>query len=291
MTNASSTTTSREMSQCKCLHVAEKPNNSLSKCSRLFDAECLEAAPNTPPLSSRVGSYSTLCEFEDRHRALRFLSTLAMIVEPFMQHHGLLIKKFYEIHPNLSLLGLEVDYLPRGQSEDMASDRHSRFDISQVDGEVPEVWIGLKLRTESSTKYGEFLSLESVLSTLCHELAHLWDRGHGLAHFRKWWDIAHEVETDLGGRLRIERGEDSLQSLNKFRWMAWEDERVPAQEVKGQRKPSVTAIAAARLWESRYWNFTEMREWASEPKKVYIPKEGARGQTQSMQSCRATPRG
>jgi hypothetical protein len=54
----------------------------------------------------------------------------------------------------------------------------------------------------------------------------------------------------LGGRLRIERGQDSDHAIEKFRWMAWEDKQDSTVGVKKLRTPSAKAIAAVRLWES-----------------------------------------
>jgi hypothetical protein len=120
--------------------------------------------------SSQVNSYSVLRDVDNSKEALWFLATLGAVVEPFMLHHRLKIGRFYEIHPSSSLLGIKSS----GRFKDVSSAGSSTHSKSGI---------GLRLRPSTTPK--KFLSLEVVLDTLCHELAHIWKGSHELVHLRK----------------------------------------------------------------------------------------------------------
>jgi hypothetical protein len=160
--------------------------------------------------------------------------------------------------------------------------------IVTSNGSYPHNGLEIDVSLQSKKTHEDFLSHEVVLDTRCHEPAHLWDSSHELEHIRKWWDIRQEVENDLGGRLRIERGQDSDHAIEKFLWMAWEDRQDSTVGVKKLRTPSATAIAAARLWESWYWDFNKVREYADLPKNIGAQESAGRERDTVVKSERNT---
>jgi hypothetical protein len=250
-------------SMCSCVYHAA---------DIILEADRADRCMSIPP-SSRISSYSVLCDMNYHEEAIWLLATLGVIIEPFLLSRQIKIVRLYEIHPSSSLLGVQWSDVSEITSEGLSA--HDRIEI------------GLTLRSKNTPE--RFFPLEVVLDTLCHELAHLWSSDHELLHLGYWWYIRQEVENDLGGKLRIERGQESDHSIEKFRWMAWEVDEVFTAESKAEcelRTPSETAIEAARLWESWYWNFPQVREYANLPRETGTEDSVERGRDTVVNSDR-----
>jgi hypothetical protein len=192
-------------------------------------------------LDGEFGIYETLSDLPHNTKAVKLLRTLAAIVRPHMRRYNVHVPYFTKLHPEGRNLGLN-EY-------NGCMDDYSRYDTHAIS-------LCLRNRVDPA----KFLPLEELLSTLCHELAHIWEDDHGDYFHGQWKAIMEEVEEDLGGKIKIRR--DNPRGLReyarKLRWLQWADKKVATNGVKKRRRTSSRSIKAAWKWESTYWNFEEL---------------------------------
>jgi hypothetical protein len=132
----------------------------------------------------RFNACFILSGYRHEGTALAPLRTLASIVEPFMERHGIRIdplKKFFREHPKLL-----------GQNDGT---------LNSIGGTHTTHTIHVRLRAYNGPS--AFFPPAIILQAMCHELAHCWIYGHKDDFLREWKSIMEEVHTDLGGTLRF----------------------------------------------------------------------------------------
>ncbi|KAG7089617.1 hypothetical protein E1B28_011283 [Marasmius oreades] len=120
-----------------------------------------ESEPNPNPHINFITSLPTI-DPQDQENARQFLRALAAQVRPIMKAHGFVVNSFEEYEYNSVFSGRNWNH-----------------------GETVE----LVLRRPG----GAFLPTSWLMSTLCHELAHIKHMNHGPAFQTLWRDLRNEV--------------------------------------------------------------------------------------------------
>lgn len=132
------------------------------------------------------------------------------------------------------------------------------------------IYIAIKLRTESDPAV--FLTLDYLLATVCHELAHCWHINHGAAFVRRTDLLVRHVEQDLGGRVEIQRRVLADGEEGTFVVVEKGEEGMMQTEKEERRTeaigPSVACGDAVEEWEREVWEMKKKMKEKKEGRKT-----------------------
>jgi hypothetical protein len=128
----------------------------------------------------------------------------------------------------------------------------------------------------------QFLPLEVVLPTLCHELTQVWEWDHNDRFHLKGKALMDEIENDLGGRVKLRR--DNPGSLTgyaeKHMLLRWE----PKPNTRKQQ-PTGNMERARTTWQWENW-FWSLSRYDGRKSNKYPGEPEAPGRTTEMKRKR-----
>jgi hypothetical protein len=126
-------------------------------------------------------SYSTLRDMPDQDKALHILRRCAYIVGPIMRRQGWWVPSLNE---------LPVPYHRLGEM-------HPAMKPAGFLGRTNKSCLRIGVKVRSDATPDGFMDMYEVVQTMLHELAHMYQHGHGLGFYMRNFQLLIELKRDI----------------------------------------------------------------------------------------------